>query len=142
MDAAETRLARSNANPETSMLTALIYESTYSSDTHCSGHTVAIQLPNTAIRDKAIQSVVLFGANSTPGAVVHWRLFCQLGDQYRLHPSGSGCRYWCLTVLGDFERAGWVAAGTTQSAETWADGLAKTLGSAVIPVISPRGTFY
>ena len=80
MDAAESRLARSNANPELSRCIITSAEDPRST-VHSLGHTVSIQLPNTAnIRERIVQSVVLFGANTDPGTIIHWRLFCQLSD--------------------------------------------------------------
>ncbi|KAJ3557893.1 hypothetical protein NM688_g1226 [Phlebia brevispora] len=40
-------------------------------------------------------------------------------DQYRLDERGSGCLFWCLTILDDLESKGWIPASSAKGAQTW-----------------------
>jgi hypothetical protein len=66
-------------------------------------------------------------------------------DRYYLDPStGSGCRYWCQVVIGDFIDNKWVNKKHGNCVEEFtisvkADSKYKDVN---IPVPAPKGTFY
>lgn len=43
-------------------------------------------------------------------------------DQYRLNAEGSGCRFWCKTVIGDLKQAGWIVPGRDSTRVMGMDG--------------------
>ncbi|EPQ56141.1 hypothetical protein GLOTRDRAFT_128097 [Gloeophyllum trabeum ATCC 11539] len=63
-------------------------------------------------------------------------------DQYVLYGTGSGCRFWCETVMADFESVGWFAPGTVQLAHQWLDGIAGIVGQEKMPMPMVKGTFF
>lgn len=62
-------------------------------------------------------------------------------DRYRLTEGGSGCMYWCLTVLGDIERKAWIAMGSGSVAYNWLNTLRPRFGS-LMPWPARQGVFY
>ncbi|KAF9811159.1 hypothetical protein IEO21_06612 [Rhodonia placenta] len=57
--------------------------------------------------------------------------------------SGSGCAYWCITVIGDLEEAGMLPSGTKREAQEFRDLVAVELNNAQsMPLQMPLGTFY
>ena len=63
-------------------------------------------------------------------------------DRYTLNDGGSGCRYWCLTVLNDLELARYVNQGSGANVEAFIAQLYQTLGQTWIPYPLHQGTFY
>ncbi|KZT25349.1 hypothetical protein NEOLEDRAFT_1169519 [Neolentinus lepideus HHB14362 ss-1] len=61
-------------------------------------------------------------------------------DRYRLQEPGSGCCFWCETVLTDFESAGWLETGSASGASGWLDTVAADVGTVMCP--RGQGTFY
>ncbi|QRW10854.1 hypothetical protein RhiLY_09853 [Ceratobasidium sp. AG-Ba] len=62
-------------------------------------------------------------------------------NRYRFDSTGSGCRYWCWVVLSDFERAGFVASGSSAFFLQAIAGLAQD-NPARYPIPAPEGSFY
>ncbi|KAI0062138.1 hypothetical protein BV25DRAFT_1804460, partial [Artomyces pyxidatus] len=62
-------------------------------------------------------------------------------DMYILNTQGSGCRFWCETVLSDFEQAQWLLHGTHRAA--WEFGITTARQyPLLLPEIAPQGTFF
>ena len=62
-------------------------------------------------------------------------------DKYIYDESGSGCRWWCTTVLGKLEEAGLVSSGTKASFLSWVADQAQQL-PLKIPMLVRKGEFY
>jgi hypothetical protein len=61
-------------------------------------------------------------------------------DRYQLSQDGSGCRFWCETVIADLEGASYITSGSTANACVFLDGVANRVGLERMP--NPHGTFY
>ena len=63
-------------------------------------------------------------------------------DRYRLTDGGSGCRFWCKTVINDLEQAGWIGPGSGAQLESYFLSLHQKYGNGCIPYPLYQGTFY
>ncbi|KNZ77817.1 hypothetical protein J132_03325 [Termitomyces sp. J132] len=63
-------------------------------------------------------------------------------DRYMLNERGSGCRYWCKTVIGDLEENRIIAEGSSDLLEDFFLGLNRDHGNQWIPYPMHQGTFY
>lgn len=83
--------------------------------------------------------------NMSPGRTIGAALRLVLEkrrDAYRNESeTGSGCRHWCRTVLGDLEAAGWIREGRGGKALNEVVQLAKEYGLNVPTDPEPRGGF-
>lgn len=62
-------------------------------------------------------------------------------NRYKYHDTGSGCRFWCLTVLGDLELAGMVPSESSAEFDRYVL-LKSEENPARFPMPTRRGTFY
>jgi hypothetical protein len=63
-------------------------------------------------------------------------------DLYSLNSDGSGCRFWCLTVIRNLEEAGFVAPGSVTHVEDYLLELHHRIGNYWVPYPIYQGTFY
>lgn len=63
-------------------------------------------------------------------------------DRYRLTNDGSGCRFWCKTVLADLEGSEYVAGGSGRDIEVHLQELNRKMGNQWVPYPLIQGTFY
>ncbi|CAE6536659.1 unnamed protein product [Rhizoctonia solani] len=76
----------------------------------------------------------------TVGAIID--LLLRLNrDKYRYDDSGSGCRFWCIVVLGDMEKQGYVASGTVAKFNKQIEGRSQVQPS-LYPWPTREGVFY
>jgi hypothetical protein len=62
-------------------------------------------------------------------------------DRYKLTEGGSGCRYWCKTVVRDLEDHQFVRGGSSDQLEGYMRSLHAVHGNWV-PYPLYKGTFY
>ncbi|KLO14769.1 hypothetical protein SCHPADRAFT_299208 [Schizopora paradoxa] len=62
-------------------------------------------------------------------------------DKYRYDSTGSGCRFWCTTVVGDLERASFIPQGSLAAFENYiVEKNEENPGRYPLP--TRKGTFY
>ncbi|KAJ7246538.1 hypothetical protein B0H12DRAFT_757031 [Mycena haematopus] len=80
--------------------------------------------------------------NVTVGNIIQLLVHRNSRDRYQLNSNGSGCRFWCLTVMGDLEQANYVARGSKGNIENNIQVLHSTYGNTWVPYPLVQGRFY